>query len=296
MTTTPSTSQETVVLYHANCTDGFTAAWCAHKKFPGATFLAVEYGKPVPTLPHNATIYILDFSYSREELVKICEYSGFVALLDHHKTAQETLENWVNKPGNLHITFDMFRSGARIAFDYFNSRYAGDYNLLVNYVEDRDLWRFKLAKSKQVSAYISNTTKDFSEWDRIAEALEIYFDDLVDIGSHLLTYHDRICKQITQDSRPVILQDINGNAHVGLEVNCTSQFASEVGHILATRCGAFGATYYIDRNESIHVSLRSNGDFDVSKIAKYYGGGGHKNASGFIAAADKLIIKPTLEL
>jgi nanoRNase/pAp phosphatase (c-di-AMP/oligoRNAs hydrolase) len=31
-------------------------------------------------------------------------------------------------------------------------------------------------------------------------------------------------------------------------------------------------------------SLRSIGNFDVSAFAKKYGGGGHKNASGFISA------------
>jgi oligoribonuclease NrnB/cAMP/cGMP phosphodiesterase (DHH superfamily) len=30
------------------------------------------------------------------------------------------------------------------------------------------------------------------------------------------------------------------------------------------------------------VALRSVSDFDVSEIAKQYGGGGHKNAAGFI--------------
>ena len=31
----------------------------------------------------------------------------------------------------------------------------------------------------------------------------------------------------------------------------------------------------------IQFSLRSNGDIDVSAIAKIYNGGGHKNAAGF---------------
>jgi oligoribonuclease NrnB/cAMP/cGMP phosphodiesterase (DHH superfamily) len=30
------------------------------------------------------------------------------------------------------------------------------------------------------------------------------------------------------------------------------------------------------------IALRSVGDFDVSEIAKKYGGGGHKNAAGFL--------------
>jgi nanoRNase/pAp phosphatase (c-di-AMP/oligoRNAs hydrolase) len=43
---------------------------------------------------------------------------------------------------------------------------------------------------------------------------------------------------------------------------------------------AFAACYW-DTPEGRVFSLRSIGDFDVSEIAKQYGGGGHKNASGF---------------
>src|SRR6056297_218893 len=35
-------------------------------------------------------------------------------------------------------------------------------------------------------------------------------------------------------------------------------------------------------DDSVKVSMRSKGDFDVSKIAGIFGGGGHKNAAGFV--------------
>ncbi|KKK83930.1 hypothetical protein LCGC14_2788440, partial [marine sediment metagenome] len=38
---------------------------------------------------------------------------------------------------------------------------------------------------------------------------------------------------------------------------------------------------YWDTPEGRVFSLRSAGDFDVSAIAKQYGGGGHKSAAGF---------------
>ncbi|KKT22880.1 MAG: Phosphoesterase, DHHA1 [Parcubacteria group bacterium GW2011_GWB1_43_8b] len=41
-----------------------------------------------------------------------------------------------------------------------------------------------------------------------------------------------------------------------------------------------GIVWYKE-NDGIHVSLRAQGKVDVSKIAVKYGGGGHKNASGF---------------
>ncbi|PLX31947.1 MAG: hypothetical protein C0604_06035, partial [Clostridiales bacterium] len=33
---------------------------------------------------------------------------------------------------------------------------------------------------------------------------------------------------------------------------------------------------------SVKVSMRSKGDYDVSQIASIFGGGGHKNAAGFV--------------
>ncbi len=41
------------------------------------------------------------------------------------------------------------------------------------------------------------------------------------------------------------------------------------------------AAVYVETSTDIIWSLRSRGDFDVSEIAKKFGGGGHKNAAGF---------------
>jgi nanoRNase/pAp phosphatase (c-di-AMP/oligoRNAs hydrolase) len=56
---------------------------------------------------------------------------------------------------------------------------------------------------------------------------------------------------------------------------------SEIGHELATTGGTFGLIWYLGENNKAKISLRSNGDHDVSAIAKQFGGGGHKNAAGF---------------
>ena len=42
------------------------------------------------------------------------------------------------------------------------------------------------------------------------------------------------------------------------------------------------------------VSLRSKGDFDVARIAVLFGGGGHKNAAGYIIKADLEAAKKAL--
>ena len=45
-------------------------------------------------------------------------------------------------------------------------------------------------------------------------------------------------------------------------------------------CGYKIAAILKQKTDGIHVSFRSKFDFDVSKIAEKFGGGGHKNASG----------------
>ena len=56
---------------------------------------------------------------------------------------------------------------------------------------------------------------------------------------------------------------------------------SEVGHELANKSESFGMIWYLGEENKAKVSLRSNGDYDVSAIAKCFGGGGHRNAAGF---------------
>ena len=63
-------------------------------------------------------------------------------------------------------------------------------------------------------------------------------------------------------------------------VNCPSFLASYIANKLAEKGEFFGAAYADSTHQRVY-SLRSIGEFDVSAIAKAYGGGGHKNAAGF---------------
>src|SRR6187549_3257027 len=55
-----------VVLYHAECADGFGAAWALWRRFPQARFLAVKHGVPPPDGLKGERVVIVDFSYARE--------------------------------------------------------------------------------------------------------------------------------------------------------------------------------------------------------------------------------------
>lgn len=288
-------TQQAVVLYHANCTDGFTAAYCFHK------FMEPHYGPEnvqyIPVNYHemfeygkckNKDVYILDFSFPRLGLQAICDIADEVTVLDHHKTAQADLENWESQPKNLTLVFDMTRSGAGIAWDYFApDGYArAD---LVNYVEDRDLWKFALSHSRPINAFIQAQEKNFLHYENVEIEVNSNPTMVRTVGTALEEEHARICQDIANNlARPCLFEfaDYEGGSIKGLIANCTGHFASEVGNILAKQSGTFGATSYTDKDGNLRVSLRSIGDFDVSKLAKLYGGGGHKNAAGFVIPAD----------
>ena len=194
-----------------------------------------------------------------------------VAVLDHHKTAEEALTNWTDKPDNLDLVFDMNRAGAGITWDYF---YPNDLRpMIIDYIEDRDLWKFNYKHSKKINAYISTVPNTFEDYDDLSrDALE----EMETTGRGILAYHQQICEQIILDARSIVI-----NTKEGLACNCTPQFSSEVGSLLALKLKTYGATYHTLADGSTKFSLRSVGEYDVSTIAKLFGGGGHKNAAGF---------------
>ena len=65
-------------------------------------------------------------------------------------------------------------------------------------------------------------------------------------------------------------------------VNLSSNI-SEVGNELCKRFpeAPFCVSYCDRSDRKRSFSLRSIGDFDVSLVARNYGGGGHRNAAGF---------------
>jgi oligoribonuclease NrnB/cAMP/cGMP phosphodiesterase (DHH superfamily) len=274
-----------VVIYHDNCVDGFASAWAfkqlAEKDYKdGVVYVPMQYGKSLLSeglWDLSSDIFILDFSFPRNTLINLARAFASVTVLDHHKTAAEALSGWDHGFSNLEIVFDMERSGAGISWDYFADP-DEPRPMLIDYVEDRDIWKWELPDSKEINSLIGFTKKEFDAYDRLQELIGLKRDAAVGMGSLLLEQQQRHVQSIiAATKRPI---EINGKH--GLICNCPGQFASDVGNELAKESGTFGATCYQGADEKIHFSLRSIGDYDVSAMARDFGGGGHKNAAGFV--------------
>ncbi len=269
---------KTLVVYHGDCIDGFTAAWVASRKFDSPIFKPAKYGEDPPWqfIDDSTDVYILDFSYARDVLIEIEEKSLSTLVLDHHKTAEENLR------GLDFCKLDMNRSGAGMAWDFLFAPLDLRPGWLINYVEDRDLWRFRLSDSKAVNAYIGATDQTFESWETLAnEGLR----DVTQKGYAILKYIDQYVYEITGS----LSRLIEFEGYPVLVVNAPFKGISEVVDTLAKEKEAvFAMGWWQESSGKFQYSLRSRGDFDVSEIARKYGGGGHKNAAGFYR--DDLIV------
>lgn len=276
-------------IYHGGCDDGFAAAWCVRNRLgDDVEFYPGVYQKEPP--PHEGRdVIFVDFSYKAPVLHEMAAKARTILILDHHKTAQEDLaslppplegpynpnamEAWqreCNSPNAMHALFDMERSGAAIAWDYF---VGGPRPQFIEYIQDRDLWRKQLPHGDEFTIALRSYPQDFGTWDLfIGAGAEMLIEE-----GHAIQRYYRL--RVEELKRSAYVAQLGG--HEIWIANAPYFAASEVAGELAEHGLAFGACYFEVEAGRFQYSLRSRGDFDVSSVARLFGGGGHKAAAGF---------------
>lgn len=263
-------------IYHGNCADGFSSAWVVRKALgEGVKFHAGVYQDAPPDV-NGLDVLMVDFSYKRQILEQMRERAASITILDHHKTAEADLKDL---PG-VQSVFDMNRSGARITWDYFFPNVKPPDLLL--HIEDRDLWRFALRKTREIQASVFAYPYEFPVWDYLMSA------DLEKLGTEGEAIERKHFKDIRELVGVVTRRMVIGGHNVPV-ANLPYTLTSDAGHLLA-KGEAFAGCYW-DTPGGRVFSLRSTDEgLDVSEIAKQYGGGGHRNASGFRLSYEKAML------
>lgn len=297
-----------LIIYHSNCADGFGAAWAAYKKFgaDGAEYLPMNYNDPrvcatdgkltFPVDIATRDIYILDFSFKPEIIDAMLAIANYVTWIDHHKTAFEDFNfdptkriAYCDNELNWNVILDPNKSGCVLTWEHFHPNIVAPE--LLKYIQDRDLWRWEFSGTRDVASALRSRPFTFESFNDAYRNTAFLIND----GAAMNKLFDQQLADITKKPVPTRLH-IGDHTHVGLSVNCTPQFSSEGGNILAKQSGAFGMTWCVGEQGQVSASLRSIGDYDVSAIAKQFGGGGHKNAAGFKTTFDKLLVNELGEL
>lgn len=273
-----------VVLYHADCKDGFGAAWAAWKRFgTDAEYIAVYHGRPVPAGLKGKEIYMLDFTYDEPHTSALIAANKRVTAIDHHHPQEAITKT------TFEYSFDNDHSGAVLAWKYFHPKERVP--KMLSYIEDQDLWRFKLRGTLELCTYINALEREFLIWDRLIKEFEDpkMVTHYTEEGKLLVQYNDRLMRDIAKEAREVEFEGYKACA-----VNAPHRFASAIAQMLYKK--SLFSIVWNERRDRIHVSLRCNkGTFDVAAIAQKFGGGGHAHAAAFYLPLDTRLPWKTVE-
>lgn len=262
-----------VVLYHAECRDGLVAAWVAWKKFgKKAMYIPVFYGQPAPKNVTHKHVYLVDFCYDKKELAILLAANKKVVVLDHHITRKEETQSVEGS------VFSNTHSGASLAWNYFFPKTKMPW--LVRYVEDADLWRWKMPHSRHIIAVIDSLAYNFLEVDVLFKELESARrrKQFIPIGEGIERYKQTLVHAVVAKAQDAMFQGFRARI-----ASAPRAVGSDVANALHKKKGVhIGIAWRYEYGKFI-ISLRSRvgSKVNVATLAERYGGGGHKHAAGF---------------
>mgnify|MGYP000848899273 FL=1 len=256
---TLSSSPPTLILYHAECADGFGAAWAIWRRYPKAEYRPVKHGEAPPANLAGHHIVMVDFSYNRTTLEAMAKDAASLVVLDHHITAEQALADLP------YAYFDLNKSGAVLGWEWAHDEPAP---WLLRYIQDKDLWQWALPNSREISAALASYPFDFELWTRFEQR------ELEREGRAILRYENEL---VTKLASHATLVEFEGATVPSVQ---SSVLTSQIGERLSAE-HPFCVIWH-DRNNRRYFSMRSREDgTDVGAIAASFGGGGHTHAAGF---------------
>ena len=170
---------KTLVVYHANCVDGFASAAIAWSKLGGERggnieYLPYQYGDKVnPEYYRDKDVYLLDVNLnenlSPEKVLLIATICRKFVWLDHHKGS---VDNWLGSEmeksfetnfkdtlPKKYIRITPHESGAMIAWKYFHKLEKIPH--WIKLVDDYDRWVFKFPETR----YFNSGVRAKEKWE-----------------------------------------------------------------------------------------------------------------------------------
>lgn len=319
------------IIYHQvkpgiNCPDGIAAAWVAAKALPDAKVIGWSYQTPPPDfLQPGDRVTIVDFSFSAPITAKWLNEGVEVLVIDHHKTAQESLgdlnslsESFTNPEPKFKALFNINECGATLTWRHFFPH--ATMPVFLRYIKDRDLWQFNHPETRAIHEAMASIGRSFELFDKLAPMTKMeLLDYLLPIGNDLLREKRHQCLEaakrvkfssfsfnpprikILEPGFPLIWATIKGMARgvAGILLGKTQapdfiptvqlspgeeRLTSDICEILYSEKFPNAPFVMAVMADGSTCSLRSNqygSNYDVSSLARQFGGGGHRNAAGF---------------
>jgi nanoRNase/pAp phosphatase (c-di-AMP/oligoRNAs hydrolase) len=272
---------KTLILHHGSDFDGIFSGLFAKQHFEKSgpvTLIPVEYGDEFnhEWLSDYDKIVIADFSYPSEDM-KLISKSSHCEWYDHHDYAIKlSTSNGYDKIPGVRI------NGVSAAQLVYGSLLQGNHFITPLFVRllnaydihdtrDQDFYD----RAKALNYYLSSCCQN--EIEHLASVIKdlsgYSISEMVKVGFSIRRYEINRAKKFKKST--VVLDGESMTAYNGYSSELLE--LSELERIAMFEVGP----------EHTKFSLRSK-ESDVSEIARAYGGGGHRNACGFIIPTNEL--------
>lgn len=220
-----------------------------------------------------------DISFHLSHIQNIISTAKAFLIIDHHITAKDAL---VNIP-DMYKIFDMNHSGCVLTWTFmFPTEPIPE---LFQYIEDRDIWTKKKPDGDLFVAWFYNESLDFSVYETYLDSVKLH-NMIQTKGASLYALVKYQIDEVVNKSN-IKFVEVEKNYYFVATTNCTIQAQkSDVGNLLLLKYPNvdFATTCHLYSDEdgvTTGFSLRSDDTHSsVAAIAKKFGGGGHRNASG----------------
>lgn len=270
--------------YHKSDLDGHCSGAIIKQNYPNCEMIGVDYKDRIKQflIRPDETIFVVDFSFPMDDMFTLNNIST-LHWIDHHKTSidEVTKFKFIATGGQ---SLEIGKAGCELTWEYIYPSKPMPISVML--LGRYDVWDHKDLRVLPFQFGMRTLTDTHPDqiflWSKIFNSND-YVLELINIGNIILNYQkiqdDMYAKGMSYETefegyRAIVLNKPFSNSKVFDSVYDPNKHDIMI---------IFGV-----KPKQIKYTLYSNKpSIDVSKIAKKYGGGGHKGAAGFYS--DRLL-------
>lgn len=270
------------IIFHYKDHDGLLSGWITFLGLHSEAFMVpYHYGEPIDAInriPHGSKVYMVDVSLEPEDMVRLAERT-YLTWIDHHDLANKTISPLLE--GKATVIYGTL-AACRLCWRHF---YPKDKELLLLELlgrydvfdkSDMEAWNERLLPFEYAVRGLGLTEpKGFADPKFYDEER---IEQMIREGKVLLSY---LQTRANKNAEAALILDWEGQKCMVISGE-TGDFWYHTPKYLEERPDMLVFPFFSIEKGLWTIGLRRGiGDVDCSLIAKKYGGGGHRAASGF---------------
>lgn len=275
-----------VCVYHSGDLDGICSAAIVRRKHPDVELIPWNYGQEIPWRRlEKKEVWLVDLTWKPKDMVFLLEGVTDLHWVDHHADAIKQAWNAFDEEERCKI------KGARsshVSAAFMTWLYCfPDWEEPPDIVADVSLWDTwqwkKYENPEEIEAiqfYLRSLslTPESDDWTILFGVLRtnVLYRDFVRAGQHMVRYQR---SQNELAAKKIFVTHLGDWPVVALNSPNVSSVVFDSIRDRYPEINIFLSFNWVDGHWI--CSLRSDGNFDVSALAREYGGNGHPGAAGF---------------